>query len=57
VFTTLVVGTAVIEGVARQLDPQISLIDVAGPVLLRRHALMARERVSGWLRDDAWLQE
>jgi aarF domain-containing kinase len=56
VFATLVVGTAVIEGVARQLDPEISLIDVAGPVLLRRHALMARERVSGWLRDDAWLQ-
>ena len=56
VFATLVIGTAVIEGVARQLDPEISLIDVAGPVLLRRHALMARERVSGWLRDDAWLQ-
>jgi aarF domain-containing kinase len=55
-FTTLVVGTAVIEGVARQLDPHISLIDVAGPILLRRHALMARERVSRWLRDDSWLQ-
>lgn len=55
-FTTLVVGTAVIEGVARQLDPDISLIQVAGPVLLRRHALRARERVSHWLRDDSWLQ-
>lgn len=32
-FTTLVVGTAVLEGLGRQLDPNINLIKHAAPFL------------------------
>eukprot|EP00019_Armaparvus_languidus_P012693 CAMPEP_0168582150 /NCGR_PEP_ID=MMETSP0420-20121227/1814_1 /TAXON_ID=498008 /ORGANISM="Pessonella sp." /LENGTH=422 /DNA_ID=CAMNT_0008616589 /DNA_START=506 /DNA_END=1770 /DNA_ORIENTATION=- len=35
-FATLVVGTAVLEGVGRQLNPRLSLLEAALPVLLRR---------------------
>jgi hypothetical protein len=35
----------------------VSLFDACVPVLLRRHALLARERVSAWLPDDDRLQE
>lgn len=55
-FATLVIATAVMEGIGRQLAPQVSLVDSTVPVLLRRHALLARERVSGWLADDDSLQ-
>jgi hypothetical protein len=55
-FATLVVGTAVLEGVGRQLNPRLSLLDAAVPVLLRRHALLMRERVSLWLPDDCSYQ-
>ena len=55
-FATLVVGTAVLEGVGRQLNPRLSLLEAALPVLLRRHALLMRERVSHWLPDDCSYQ-
>jgi aarF domain-containing kinase len=38
-FTTLVVGTVVVEGIGRQLDPSINIIKRAAPMLVKDKAI------------------
>jgi len=37
-FASLVVGTIVLEGIGKQLDPSLNLLEEAAPILLRREA-------------------
>lgn len=39
-FTTLFVGTIVLEGLGKQLDPNLNFIDAAAPLLIRNRGLI-----------------
>lgn len=44
-FTTVMIGIMVAEGVGRSLDPEVDLLSVAAPILLREQAKLKIHRV------------